>query len=636
MASPSTPSTPELAQLRAALAALAINSAPGRGLAQRHDERHALEAFLTRRLAACRPTAVPPEAATAATTTPGSIYICGPVGTGKTALVRDVVTALCSPSSSATATATATSTTATPAASTGERPAKRMRLAEPEDTELDNKSTNVGNVGNVNKVGTAWLDCVADADAESVHGVYVWLAARLQRTSRAHVARKGLGDRALRRRIEHLLRTAATAPLVAVLDELDDLLDVPGGAALVQQLCVWAARPHSPLVLVGIGNSMHLVASLAALATATTAHRRPHRGGTLTQRQQQQQQQQPQQQPQNASVSSVTTTASTSASNASDATSNASEQQRQQQQTALMAWLPEVLRFRAYSQGEIAAILGARVGALGVLAPAALQLVAMRAENMGGDLRVAMTMCREPLLRAYMAYARTHALPPLPLPVAHVAPVVAELVDDTRALISGLTALQKQFLAALFAASADAADALTTAATTTSKATATATTPPPLPPHGTPPCAPVTAASLATTAAATATTRKEAESALEAALRQHRLAPASKAAVYACYGALCAALGTRAPSLSMLVLFRECVGALTDLNFVRCVGTDALDLAVDADDLLAALRTTDALVYRALLAHFAPVDAAMTVTDTAGAAGAAIDADAEAALYADF
>ena len=85
-----------------------------------------------------------------------------------------------------------------------------------------------------------------------------------------------------------------------------------------------------------------------------------------------------------------------------------------------MAWLPEVLRFRAYSQGEIAAILGARVGALGVLAPAALQLVAMRAENMGGDLRVAMTMCREPLLRAYMAYARTHALPPLPLPVVPV------------------------------------------------------------------------------------------------------------------------------------------------------------------------------------------------------------------------
>ena len=294
-----------------------------------------------------------------------------------------------------------------------------------------------------------------------------------------------------------------------------------------------------------------------------------------------------------------------------------------------MAWLPEVLRFRAYSQGEIAAILGARVGALGVLAPAALQLVAMRAENMGGDLRVAMTMCREPLLRAYMAYARTHALPPLPLPVAHVAPVVAELVDDTRALISGLTALQKQFLAALFAASADAADALTATTATTSTATA-------LPPRGTPPCAPVTAASLATTAAATATTRKEAESALEAELRQHRLAPASKAAVYACYGALCAALGTRAPSLSMLVLFRECVGALTDLNFVRCVGTDALDLAVDADDLLAALRTTDALVYRALLTHFAPVDAAMTVTDTAGAAGAAIDADAEAALYADF
>ena len=292
-----------------------------------------------------------------------------------------------------------------------------------------------------------------------------------------------------------------------------------------------------------------------------------------------------------------------------------------------MAWLPEVLRFRAYSQGEIAAILGARVGALGVLASAALQLVAMRAENMGGDLRVAMTMCREPLLRAYMAYARTHALPPLPLPVAHVAPVVAELVDDTRALISGLTALQKQFLAALFAASADAADALT--------ATAATATPPPLPPRGTPPCAPATAASSSTT---TAATRKEAESALEAELRQHRLAPASKAAVYACYGALCAALGTRAPSLSMLVLFRECVGALTDLNFVRCIGTDALDLAVDADDLLAALRTTDTLVYRALLAHFVPVDATMTVTDmTAGGAGAAaIDADAEAALYADF
>lgn len=271
-----------------------------------------------------------------------------------------------------------------------------------------------------------------------------------------------------------------------------------------------------------------------------------------------------------------------------------------------------MLRFRAYSQGEIAAILDARVGALGVLAPAALQLVALRAENMGGDLRVAMTMCREPLLRAYMAYARTHVLPPLPLPAARVAPVVAELVDDTRALISGLTGLQKQFLAALFAASADAADA---AAAALASATSTATTTTPGVARGTPPCAP--GGSAANKKVDDGADSLEGE-ALEAALRQHRLAPASKTAVYACYGELCAALGTRAPGLSMLVLFRECVGALTDLNFVRAVGTDALDLAVDADDLLAALRATDTLVHRALLAHFAPPPAALAL-DTAAA-----------------
>ena len=111
------------------------------------------------------------------------------------------------------------------------------------------------------------------------------------------------------------------------------------------------------------------------------------------------------------------------------------------------------------------------------------------------------------------------------------------------------------------------------------------------------------------------------------ALRQHRLAPASKTAVYACYGELCAALGTRAPGLSMLVLFRECVGALTDLNFVRAVGTDALDLAVDADDLLAALRTTDTLVYRALLAHFYPPDAPGAAAAPAGDDDDALDVD---------
>ena len=267
------------------------------------------------------------------------------------------------------------------------------------------------------------------------------------------------------------------------------------------------------------------------------------------------------------------------------------------------------------------------MGALGVLAPAALQLVALRAENMGGDLRVAMTMCREPLLRAFMAFARTHALPPLPLAVAQVAPVVAELVDDTRALISGLTALQKQFLAALFAAAADAADTLLVPGVSGSSVLPTSPMATTNGPHGTPPCS--------TTSGTTATTKTEnttlSTEELEMQLRQHRLAPASKGAVYARYCDLCAALGAQQRGLSMLVLFRECVGALADLNFVRAVGTDALDLAVDADDLLAALRTTDPLVHRALLSHFAPpppTASAAAVVDT--------DADATAMFYADF
>ena len=106
MESPSTPCAPELAQLRAALAALAINSAPGRGLAQRHEERATLEAFLARRLAACRPTS------TTTDPLPGSLYVCGPVGTGKTALVRDVVTRFCAPPGT-------TAQTPPPAARTG-------------------------------------------------------------------------------------------------------------------------------------------------------------------------------------------------------------------------------------------------------------------------------------------------------------------------------------------------------------------------------------------------------------------------------------------------------------------------------------------------------------------------------------
>ena len=278
------------------------------------------------------------------------------------------------------------------------------------------------------------------------------------------------------------------------------------------------------------------------------------------------------------------------------------------------------------------------MGALGVLAPAALQLVALRAENMGGDLRVAMTMCREPLLRAFMAFARTHALPPLPLAVAQVAPVVAELVDDTRALISGLTALQKQFLAALFAAAADAADTLLVPGVSGSSVLPTSPIATTNCPHGTPPCS-TTSGTTATATATTNTTKTENNNTtlsteeLEMQLRQHRLAPASKGAVYARYCDLCAALGAQQRGLSMLVLFRECVGALADLNFVRAVGTDALDLAVDADDLLAALRTTDPLVHRALLSHFAPppstsASAAAVVVDT--------DADATATFYAVF
>ena len=67
-----------LERLRRALVALAINSEPGNGLSQRQAERQKLEEFLTERLS---PTAQQGRA----------LYVCGPVGTGKTAAVDDVV-----------------------------------------------------------------------------------------------------------------------------------------------------------------------------------------------------------------------------------------------------------------------------------------------------------------------------------------------------------------------------------------------------------------------------------------------------------------------------------------------------------------------------------------------------------------
>ena len=305
------------------------------------------------------------------------------------------------------------------------------------------------------------------------------------------------------------------------MDEMDDLLDLRGGTDLLVQLFKWAAVPGSQFVLIGVGNNMQLVDAMASDYAAAIQRRQRH--------------------------------------------SQAQGQASLNVPLKRPEYLPAVLRFGAYGQEDILAILCDKVGSLNVFVPAALRLIAMRAESMGGDLRVAMTMCREPLLRIYMENAPTGIPVQLPLQLPFVGPIVAELVDDTRSIISGLTTLQKQFLAALFVACTESA------------------------------------ASASSSGAAGTTTTATSFSSAEALVQHRRLLPAVKTAVYACYSRLCETLAKGAPSLSMLVLFRECVGALSDLNFIRSVGKDMLDLAVDPDDLFAALRATDPLIHSALL-----------------------------------
>ena len=178
--------------------------------------------------------------------------------------------------------------------------------------------------------------------------------------------------------------------------------------------------------------------------------------------------------------------------------------------------------------------------------------------------------------------------PQMPLQLPFVAPIVSELVDDTRSLICGLTTLQKQFLAALFVACADAASASN------------------IPTNGF-------------------------VGSDESAVQHRRLIPAAKSSVYSCYCRLCETLGAGAPSLSMLVLFRECVGALSDLNFIRSINKDMLDLTVDPDDLFAALRSTTPLVYNALLRLCTVTTSISSSVDTNTP-----DKDSLASLYTDF
>ena len=501
-----------LERLKAALAALAINSLPGRGLSQRLEERHRIESFLEQRFGATQTTpavytGTPPVDTPAMTA--GSLYVCGPVGTGKTVLVKDVVTSFSSCGRSV-----ASSTPFYANASTN-----------------DNKFS-YGPGGDMSTFGRfsqrspkrirvvdepQWLDCVADSNAESVESVYVWLAARLAHTSRASIRKRGLTTGRLRLLISRLVKKPRSGgPLIVVMDEMDDLLDLRGGTDLLVQLCKWASVQGSQFVLIGIGNNMQLVDAMASDYAAAIQRRQRH--------------------------------------------AHIQGQPSFNVPMKRPEYLPSVLRFGAYGQEDIGAILCDKVGNLGVFVPGALQLIAMRAESMGGDLRVAMTMCREPLLRAYMENARTGKPIQLPLQLPFVAPIVAELVDDTRSIISGLTTLQKQFLAALFVACTESA------------------------------------ASASSSSGTTVT-----DSSFEVPVQHRRLSPAVKTAVYACYSRLCEALAAGAPTLSMLVLFRECVGALSDLNFIHSVGKDMLDLAVDPDDLFAALRATDPLVHSALL-----------------------------------
>lgn len=292
-------------RLRLALRATAPNSDAGDGLQTlRAEEAAAVRAFLRAGRG-------------------GAMYVCGPVGCGKTATVL--------------------------AEAAASKPAARVHV----------------------------LNCASQGD--SADGVLRWLL-RCCGGAATTADASSLSVAALRLRFERWVRRQQqpkqrrTAVVTCVLDEIDDIAADERGRSLLDWLMRTAAS-CARLALLGIGNDARVP------------------GGSGVQ----------------------------------------------------------VVRFRGYDAGAIERVLRLRLGGLCVFDDVALQLIARNAAAMGGDLRAALTMCREPLLRAFGAWQQRQQPLRFPLTLADVRAVVAALADDTRALIAALPMQQRLLLAAFLA-----------------------------------------------------------------------------------------------------------------------------------------------------------------------------------------
>lgn len=409
-----------LEMLHAALASLAINGDPGAGLARRDKERAQIEGFLNSHIDERRG---------------GVLYVCGPVGTGKTALICNSI-------------------------------AEQLRVQ---------RRTNI-----------AVLNCVSQVD--TAFDLYLWVAERL-------CTAKQVNDTLSEATTQERRITALTALIernhkqsehnrrkkmaVMVLDEMDDLSDVPQGKRALGKLFGWASDPTSRVILLGIGNDL--------VANSNNF--------------------------QSLSVDVGTTESTKSATG------------------------PAVMRFGAYKADDIEEILKDRLGKTGVYGPPVLKFISVQTERMGGDLRTALTLCREPLLRAFIEFGKTKVMPKFPIGLGPVNAVVRDLIDDTRALISGLPSQQKLFLGAVLIA------------------------------------------------------QRPVESGNSGDDSTKQIA-ATRAEVYAAYQSICAKLGGSA--LTIFVLFRESLGPLVDLNFVRTSG-DTVELLVEQEDIIKGVHSTPQL-----------------------------------------
>lgn len=412
-----------LEMLHSALASLAINGDPGAGLARRDKERAQIEGFLNSHIEERRG---------------GVLYVCGPVGTGKTVLICNTIS-------------------------------ERLKAER--------------------RANIAVLNCVSQVDTAA--DLYLWVAERLCATKHAvtaaaaEPAAQGKNERALAALIEKNYRQGAQKRrqkmVVLLLDEMDDLSEVPRGKKALGRLFEWASDPESRIVLVGIGNDLVL---------------------------------------RDKSFQSLTV----------DGNSDKG---------------PAVMRFGAYKADDIEAILRERLGKTGVYSPPVLKFISMQTERMGGDLRTALTLCREPLLRAFIEFGRTKTSPKFPIGLGPVNAVVREMVDDTRANISSLPSQQKLFLGALLIAQGSSASGGSSGGGGGGVGEAGARAP-----------------------------------------------AATRAEVHAAYQGICAKLGGSA--LSIFVLFRESLGPLVDLNFVRTSG-DTVELLVEPEDVIKGVHSTPQL-----------------------------------------